>query len=353
MSRVLASRCVLGATMLALCACAPDLSAQGAAPGQSMMVAVPNSVVRKLSGPIKCGEYWEISADPSVLRDGNQFRMFCSSLDKAIKGGGIAQATSPDGVKWTTVPTGSATTGLGLVLRGRKGQWNHQLETANVVKVGNVYHLYYSGYPKVGWPTNPGQIGLATSADGLVFTHAQASPVVPTTPRWYDANGLYSPVVFEHDNRLGMIYAGHNYKTTDVTAGFYLIGAVSDDGVRWEKLGDPVLSPAGDPWFLRNGVAEAELLRGPDGMYYLLFTGALGDDEKRLIGVARSASPFGPYEVRRTPLLEGTEDMFDHKGVLAPSVILDGGTLKMWYLTSDGDKHMTGYAEIPWPLAGW
>ncbi len=353
MSRTLAVRCVFGVSLLVLCACAPDLSAQVAAPGPATLVAVPDSPVRKLSGPVKCGEYPELSGDPSVLRDGNQLRMFCTGLDKAIKGGGIAQATSPDGIRWTTVPTGSAATGLGLVLRGRKGQWDHQLETANAIKFGNAYHLYYSGYPKVGWPKNPGQIGLATSTDGLVYTHAQATPVLAPTPNGYDANGLYSPVVFPFGNRLGMIYAGHNYKTTAVPAGFYLVGAVSDDGVRWEKLADPVLSPAQDPWFLRNGVAEADVLHGPDGLYYLLFTGALGDDEKRLIGVARSAAPFGPYEVRRTPLLEGTKGMFDHKGVLAPSVILDGATLRMWYLTSDGDKHMTGYAEIPWPLTGW
>jgi len=30
--------------------------------------------------------------------------------------------------------------------------------------------------------------------------------------------------------------------------------------------------------------------------------------------------------------------------------VIEGGLLRLWYLTSDGDIHRTGYTEIPWPI---
>ena len=102
-----------------------------------------------------------------------------------------------------------------------------------------------------------------------------------------------------------------------------------------------------------NGVAEPEIVKGPDGNYYLFFTANLGDDETRLIAVAKGKSPLGPWNVRKMPVLTASPDLYDRKGVLAPSVILEAKRLRMWYLTSDGDKHMTGYAELPWPITDW
>lgn len=318
----------------------------------AVMTSVDSGIV-KLSGPVQCGEYKELAGDPSVLRESTQYRMFCTGLDKTINGGGIAQATSTDGTNWATVPTGDAETGKGLVLRGRRDKWDYQLETAYAIQYRDKYYLYYCGYPKEGWPKNPGQIGLATSTDGLSFTRPIDQPVLQPSPTGYDANGLYSPAVFHDGTGLGMIYAGHVYEATSVTPGIYLLGATSTDGVSWQKRALPVLSPSSEFSFTQHGVAEPALIIGPDGKYYLLFTGALGDDEARVIAIARADSPFGPYQIRKDPLIKPTPNFFDEKGVLAPTAVLEGGKLRVWYLTSDGDKHMTGYAEVPWPIDGW
>jgi predicted GH43/DUF377 family glycosyl hydrolase len=318
---------------------------------QPKLVAISNGI-SKLNMPVKCGEYTELSGDAAVIKDGDIYRMVCTGLDKDIMGGGIAEATSSDGLNWQGARAGTEKTGLGLVLRGEHGQWDHQLETGYLFKREQTYLLYYSGYPEVGWPTNPGQIGVAVSKNGLHFKRIASHPVVAVTPEYYDANGLYSPVVFDFGANIGMIYTGHAYHTTKVTPGIYLMGALSQDGINWQKTPVPVLSPSETYSFTRNGVGEADLLFS-DGFYYLFFTANLGDDEARVIAVARSLSPFGPYTIRPTPVLEGTPDLFDEKGVLAPSVLLENNKLRMWYLTSDGDRHMTGYAEITWPLEGW
>ncbi|CAN5137218.1 hypothetical protein BH10CYA1_BH10CYA1_58270 [soil metagenome] len=306
--------------------------------------------VRRLSRPVRCSEYEELAGDPAVMLDGAKFRMFCTGLDKQVKGGGISEAVSANGMDWNLATAGDAKTGLGIVLRGQPKSWDYQLETAYPVLFAGKTFLYYCGYPKVGWPKNPGQIGVAIASDAINFcrTHEEA-PVLAVTKDGYDANGLYSPVLKPLGNGLAMIYTGHCYKSNRVTPGIYLLGATSNDGVVWKKLDTPVLKPSTQYPFMINGVGESEILLGPDKKYYLLFTGNLGDDEKRLIAVGRSESIFGPYTVRKEPLLEALPGSFDEKGVLAPSALIEGKNLRLWYLTSNGDKHMTGYAEMPWP----
>jgi hypothetical protein len=304
---------------------------------------------------VECSEYRDLAGDPAVLKDGNVYRIFTTGLDKVIQGGGISEATSPDGYHWTLAPAGDAATGRGLVLRGRRNTWEHQLETAYAIKHGRTYFLYYCGYPSVGWPTNPGQIGVSTSTDGVHFKRHSTLPILKPAARGYDANGLYSPSVIHDGTRFLMVYAGHCYPNDAtpprVTPGIYILGATSPDGLHWLKCEAPVLGPSSQLPSMVNGVGEPALLQADDHQFYLFFTANLGDDEIRHIAVARSVSPFGPWQIRGEPVLVATPGTFDAKGVLAPSVLLEGGLLRLWYLTSDGDAHRTGYTEIPWPLA--
>jgi len=336
--------------LLAFPACEEESSA---GPGELRQV---HANLKKFSAPVECSEYRELAGDPAVLKDGDVYRIFATSLDKAIKGGGISQATSPDGLNWTLASAGDEATGKALVLRGRNNTWEHQLETAFALKQHGTYFLYYCGYPTIGWPTNPGQIGVATSTDAVTFKRPFTDPILKPTPRGYDANGLYSPAVIFDNDQFVMVYAGHCYpndKTPPhVTPGIYILGATSKDGLNWTKRPEPVLAPSDKLESMINGVAEPALVKA-DNQYYLFFTANLGDDETRHIAIARSNSPFGPWQIRKDPVLTSSPDTFDKKGVMAPSVLIENGTLRMWYLTSNDDKHMTGYAEIPWPLDGW
>jgi len=313
--------------------------------------------LKKLDHPVQCSEFTQLAGDPSVMRDDQKYTIFYTGLDKDAMGGGVGMATSADGTTWTVAASGDEKTGRGLVLRGRPDTWEHQLETASAIKRNDTYFLYYCGYPKVGWPTNPGQIGLATSKDGINFKRVGNDPVLKITPRGYDTSGLYSPSVIHDGTQFVMVYAGHCYPNEKspptVSPGIYLLGATSNDGVKWTKRPEPVLAPAPNPKWLVNGVAEPEIVKARDGRYYLFYTANLGDDETRLIAVAKSKTPFGPWDLRKTPLLTASPHLYDKKGVLAPTVLIEGDKLRMWYLTSDQDKHMTGYAEMPWPIADW
>jgi hypothetical protein len=117
---------------------------------------------------------------------------------------------------------------------------------------------------------------------------------------------------------------------------------------------------------MRYGVAEPAILEGLDGDWYLFFTGGLGDTEPRVTGIARSPSPFGPWDVAPDPILAPGGPGFEACGTFAPSVLMDGDRVRMWYLAIDdcagacpscdfatcgcSTTFSIGYAEAVWPL---
>lgn len=309
----------------------------------------------KRPGPVFTGTH--VASDPSVLRGRDGYRMYYTAMDArgwpARARVVIALARSRDGLSWENADTGHPV--AGTVLEGREGSWEENLEAAYAVEFGGECLLYYGGYRHEGHPRKgfPASMGLARSRDGVRFARVSDRPILSPSKGWYDNDALYSPVVFPWNGGLGMIYVGHCY--TDASGipapGVRILGATSPDGVRWTKRPEPVLGERrGIPW-MTEGAAEPGLLAGPDGSWYLAFTGMQG--ERRVLGIARGASPFGPWEIRERPILEPGPRGFDRAGVLAPHMLLEGGRVRMWFLGADrGDKFAIGYAEAAWPLAG-
>jgi hypothetical protein len=98
-------------------------------------------------------------------------------------------------------------------------------------------------------------------------------------------------------------------------------------------------------------VGEPALLAAPNGKYYLFFTAFVdGDGTPPVIGLAESDTPFGPWEINPEPILVGTED-WERAWVGAPDVLLEGDTVKMWYMgVSQDGYYRIGYATTSWPL---
>src|SRR3954468_5789691 len=235
--------------------------------------------------------------------------------------------------------------------------------------------------PKVRLPRVFGVLAVAAvvlvtamdaGAASPTFARAQNGPVLTPTKGFYDDYMIASPTVVNVGGTLFMIYAGHCQKPAGYTpllpprmtcpgdSGIFLLGATSTDGRHWTKRATPVLSAdQRRPW-MRNGVAEAELVAGPDGWFYLFFTG-LGRHDGRSIGVARSRAPFGPWDVDPQPLLRGAKSALSstHK-VLAPAVSIEPthGQVMLWY--NGTNRPEIGWdvyvATAPWPLrtaSGW
>lgn len=289
------------------------------------------------SGPLRnSGQFYSgtiIASDPSIRQSGGTMEMFYTDLDVSKERTVIARATSGDGVNWQTQGEGNGV--KGLVLAGKDGAWDENIESAALSEGDGGFLLFYSGYRDKGTPMKgfPAALGLATSTDGQNFTRVSESPVLQPTAGWYDNDAIYSPTILRDGGLYHMIYVGHSY--TDFSkigaGGVYLLHASSPDGRTWTKSPDPIARPGQLDGWQRDGIAEPYLVRRGPADYLLFYTGLGG--EERAIGVATGPTPAGPWTFGSKPLMvPGQGGAQDAHQVLAPAVMLDGDKLRVWYL---------------------
>ena len=312
-----------------------------------------------------------LAADPCVLH-GDDYRMYytCSA---GAEVGGLCGVSSPDGFTWTPLPS-IAPAIDGLIARARPGiAWDENMGTCAVHRDGDGVALHYAGYPQVdaNGVRGPAALGVLASPDGVQFTRESDTPELTATPGSRDGDDIFGPAVIADGDALELVYVGycaegyHDGLPCDEPA-VQLLGATRSAAGVWSKRSEPVFAPREEPGWLRHGVADPDLLRGPDGRYYLFLTGGLGDDEPRVTGLAVGPTAFGPWTLDPEPIVEGVPGSFDACGAFAPSVVLDGDRARMWYLGVDDcdgacqscnhtqcgcDPRLSiGYAEASWPL---
>jgi predicted GH43/DUF377 family glycosyl hydrolase len=307
----------------------------------------PPPTMTKHSGPVFAGQHaW--AGDPAVLRDGTLLRMFYTCPDWMTERGAICHATSTDGLSWSNVTTASPMEGL--VLGGALGTWAETLETAAIVKTSSEYLLFYSGYNEtVPFPSSGfAAVGMSRSTDGVTFTPV-SSPVLATTPEGLDNDAVFSPTVVQDGSTFVMLYAGHCYSACPGGASVSILGATSADGVTWTKVGTPILAANPALAWMSGGASEPAVVQGPDGAYYLFFTGMEALSDARHIGVGRSLSPLGPWEVYREAIVSSSPGTFDEAAVLGPTGLIEGEMVRLWYLgESTAGEYAIGYAESSW-----
>lgn len=291
-----------------------------------------------------------IASDPAIIYDGNLYRMFYTDgMDAGSIHPVIREAVSADGYSW--MPLGGNVM-PSTVVSGVSGTDYANVETAGAFKAGDSTVLLYSAYVDTGslMPYIPAKLYAVQSTDGEMFGDPSWDPVLAPTPGWYDNDGIYSPTVISYAGGYLMIYTGHAYTDTSNIggrAGVYLLAATSSDGLTWTKHPSPILSSDPSiPW-LRDGVAEASLVAGPDGQFYLFFTGLDGDN--REIGMASASNPLGPWKIDPEPILTASPAGFDDGFVIAPEAEFVNGVLRLWYtgVSQDG-QWAIGYAQSDW-----
>lgn len=275
--------------------------------------------------PVWEGEF--TAADPDVVRDGDTLRMYYSSLvidntEKLI----IASAKSIDGKQW--IPSDNNQSGKeSISLDANPGEWDNHLEANAVMVDGGIVKMFYCGYEEeaevAGTIVAKGQIGLATSDDRIYFTRSSSDPILALgSGNTKDANALFSPTVLKEGNTYYMLYVGYCIENCS-PAFIGILGATSTDGVNWTKLPNPVLAGTDKNLSWAEVIKEPDLVKGPDGFYYLFITG------DHSIGVARSENILGPYEIYPTPIIQPTLD-WEGADVIAPSVIIENNKVRIW-----------------------
>lgn len=296
---------------------------------------------------------WEglfTAADPSVIRDGDTLRMYYSSLllnptEKLL----IAGAKSKDGINW--IPSNNVLGSESVALDINSNEWDNHLEAVTVLKQGNETWMYYCGYPQeadvAGTIVAEGEIGLAMSIDKINFTRSFSDPILNLgSINSKDANALFSPTVIQEGDTYYMLYVGYCIENCS-PAFIGILGATSEDGKIWTKLNQPIISGTDFDLEWAQVIKEPSLVKGPDGIFYLFFSG------DNFIGLARSNNILGPYEVYPDPILKIDYD-WESTSVIAPSVLIENNKVRMWYMgviaSGTGADFAIGYAESDFPF---
>ena len=83
----------------------------------------------------------------------------------------------------------------------------------------------------------PGKLEAVTRR---VWTRHPSNPLLPLRPHKFDSFHIHAPMVVKEDGRYRMWYSG-----SDLTPNEYhrIAYAESRDGVTWERMDEPVLTP--------------------------------------------------------------------------------------------------------------
>jgi predicted GH43/DUF377 family glycosyl hydrolase len=237
--------------------------------------------------------------------------------------GRITRAISNDGIHWTKT---------GVVMEPTDDYEGNKIDPMTVIFEDGIYKMWYgaAGYG--------GCACYATSSDGINWTKYPGNPVLKKTSGSWDNRGAGGQhCVIRTGNTYKMYYKGYGSDHPGWT--FYGL-AESPDGINWMKKGK-VISPqpelgetttfknlfafrAGDYYCIMHTMAD----------YLHLFLLSSNDGESW----CKNGAVFRRGE---------TPDDWDIKWATSPCLVLEDGTMKMWYEGGDPEGRVRAlYAEV-------
>ena len=226
-----------------------------------------------------------------------------------------------DGKTWRTGLATSADgviwTKAGMVLQPNPGSWAGSGIAANGSTVDDGAQILY--YYQAG---KPPRIGLARSPNGREWSKG-GNPVLDLGPRGsWDERGVADPYVIRAGNAWVLYYLG-----VDRARRQRLGVAMSDDSITWYKLrSNPVLELGEYGAFDENGLGEPAVWDA-HGYYWMLYTGRDRGEVRRL-GMARSRDGVHWQKIGQ-PI--GGDQPWNAKTLCDPTVLMENGHVRVWF----------------------
>ncbi|MCA6364577.1 MAG: T9SS type A sorting domain-containing protein [Bacteroidetes bacterium] len=237
-----------------------------------------NPVLDRSSSNVNAPDHWGVET-ANVIYDtaappAERYRMWYAGKqnDTSLSAGNykICYATSPNGINWTKYA------GNPVLTAGTASDWNNLLiSNVSVLRDGDTLKLWFAspdGYPNNQPTDGKGNIGYATSTDGINWTKYPNPVLVAGAGYSPDSAAVAEPSVLKIGNQYYMWYSMINSWTIEnFTTGL----AHSTDGINWIKyVGNPVL-PLGGPgswdryWAAHPGV----MYNAQTGELFMYYTG--------------------------------------------------------------------------------
>lgn len=198
-----------------------------------------------------------------------------------------------------------------LINKGNQGEWNeHGSYMPSVIYDEGIYKMWFAGdnYLETG-------VGYATSLDGKSWDIYNLNPIIkPVYPDKYFSESS----VLKENNIYKM------WLTVVKASGESVIHYfTSDDGIKWNKIGEPVLKP--DAWETKHKVACPNVIK--KGSSYLMWY--CGNDGLWKIGYAESLDGK-IWQKHSTPVISATEN-WEGLDTVRPSVVYYDNHFEIFY----------------------
>lgn len=237
-----------------------------------------NPVLDRSSSNPNAPDFWGVET-ANVIYDtaappAERYRMWYSGKqdDTSLISGNykVCYATSPNGINWTKYA------GNPVLTAGSASDWNNLMITnVSVLRDGDTLKLWFAspdGYPNSQPTDGKGNIGYATSTDGINWTKYANPVLIAGIGNSPDSAAIAEPSVLKIGTTYHMWYSMINSWAIENFAVGY---ATSADGINWNKhTGNPVLPLGGFGSWDRYWAAHPGVVHNPQtGDLFMYYTG--------------------------------------------------------------------------------
>ncbi len=206
--------------------------------------------------------------NPQILKiNDTTWYMWYSGLDYTNFNAAVGLAVSIDGLNWQRLSTDP------VLDRGSAGSFDQIVAYAGTVMLdGGIYKMWYTGMNA----SYVYKIGYATSPDGKIWTKYPDNPIL----NFFSAN----PKVMKTATGYQMWY------NESVDGNMYIFYAVSEDGITWQSMDAPVISPWPGTFDDEGVSAPSVVFDETTGLYQLWYTAWSGSNSSYSVGYATDST---------------------------------------------------------------
>lgn len=342
----------VGVLLAIITACAMK---QSGTPGPSPVATMTtlSDWVPSIDNPIiKAGDMYDraIWNDPCVIKTKAGYVMYLTtSVTEPFKPPVLPfRAESSDGLQWKLNPSTPLLDPAGSPYVG--------LETPSVVKFKDQYHMYYSGIVPPG--TVPFMaIGHATSKDGITWKHDPKYTVLKATGTVTDWNGFLvgEPGGVVYKEQVYLYFSAVGARPGGSPPQLQVIGlATSRDGSTFDNAHavmkqSPLYPP--EKGFVGYSCPMPVERNGSIHLFHnVAWYDANSEPQWQQVAIQHAVSSDGQSNWVQDAAPIFTRDSLDwtHGGIIGPSALFDGDTLKIWF---GGHSEPKDFAKLA--MRGW